>query len=348
MRWNSIWRETVASSVCHRILSGRYDCTYGLPLFHAKSCFISPHFLCSKSRIKISIHTTEQRREKSAHFISSFPFRLPTVTRIIQRIKLQAWSKRARLFIEQWSSYRLWRSFRCFFSWICRFFSIFLIFFQKNLTFSSAGLAISGDASRLMVITGGTIVVLKLANRDVLGATATGGGAPTLVGFGGFNRADAVIKGGEDTVEKTTGDGVTVASDSVTAASDNGVTVSTLAAAGDWVRGGSGSLATGPVETTGRNFTPAIMGFREKEARWTADSVRVVAGGTATELAPGGNEPAFATVGGLRSEWTTEMGSVAVVGTPWPREDFLPKPGMTRVKLEAFWVRWGNALAFWR
>ena len=199
-----------------------------------------------------------------------------------------------------------------------------------------------------MVITDGTIVVLKLANSDVLGATATGGSAPTPVGFGGFNRADAVINGDGDTVETTTGDGVTAASNSVTAASDNGVTVSTLAAAGDWVRGGSGSLATGPVETTGRNFTPAIMGFREKEAPWTADSVRVVAGGTVTELAPGGNEPAFATVGGLRSEWTTEMGSEAVVGTPWPREDFLPKPGMTRVKLEAFWVRWGNALAFWR
>ena len=45
VRWNTIWRETVASRACHRILSGRYDCTYGSPLFHAKSCFISPHCL---------------------------------------------------------------------------------------------------------------------------------------------------------------------------------------------------------------------------------------------------------------------------------------------------------------
>ena len=44
VRWNSIWRETMASSVCHKILSGRYDGTYGLPLFHAECCFISPHF----------------------------------------------------------------------------------------------------------------------------------------------------------------------------------------------------------------------------------------------------------------------------------------------------------------
>ena len=45
VKWNemnTIWRETVASSVCHKILSGWYDCTYGLPQFHAKSCFISP------------------------------------------------------------------------------------------------------------------------------------------------------------------------------------------------------------------------------------------------------------------------------------------------------------------
>ena len=47
VRRNTIWRETVASSVCYKILSGRYDCTYGLPLFHAKSCFISPLFLCT-------------------------------------------------------------------------------------------------------------------------------------------------------------------------------------------------------------------------------------------------------------------------------------------------------------
>ena len=46
VRWNGIWRETVASSVCHRILSGRYDCTNGLPLFHAKRCFIPPPFFC--------------------------------------------------------------------------------------------------------------------------------------------------------------------------------------------------------------------------------------------------------------------------------------------------------------
>ena len=47
VRWNTIWRETVASSMCHKVLSGRYDCTYGSPLLHAKSCFISPHFLCT-------------------------------------------------------------------------------------------------------------------------------------------------------------------------------------------------------------------------------------------------------------------------------------------------------------
>ena len=60
-----------------------------------------------KMKHKISIQTTERRREKSARFISFFPFRLPTVARIIQRIKLQTWSKRVRLFIEKWSSYRL-------------------------------------------------------------------------------------------------------------------------------------------------------------------------------------------------------------------------------------------------
>ena len=43
VRWDTIWRETVASGVCQKILSGRCDCTCGLPLFHAKSCFISPH-----------------------------------------------------------------------------------------------------------------------------------------------------------------------------------------------------------------------------------------------------------------------------------------------------------------
>ena len=43
MRWNSIWRETVASSVCHKMLNGRYDCTYAWPLFHAKRCLISSH-----------------------------------------------------------------------------------------------------------------------------------------------------------------------------------------------------------------------------------------------------------------------------------------------------------------
>ena len=53
VRWNTIWRETVASSVCHKILSDRCDCTYGLPLFHAESCFISPHFLCILSVGKI-------------------------------------------------------------------------------------------------------------------------------------------------------------------------------------------------------------------------------------------------------------------------------------------------------
>ena len=30
LSWNTIWRETGASSVCRRTLSGRYDCPYGL------------------------------------------------------------------------------------------------------------------------------------------------------------------------------------------------------------------------------------------------------------------------------------------------------------------------------
>ena len=47
VRWSSVWRESVASSVRHKIPSGRYDCTYGLPLFHAKRCFISPLILCT-------------------------------------------------------------------------------------------------------------------------------------------------------------------------------------------------------------------------------------------------------------------------------------------------------------
>ena len=48
VRWNSIRCEKVASSVCHKILSGRYDCTCGMPLCHAKCCFISLHFLCKE------------------------------------------------------------------------------------------------------------------------------------------------------------------------------------------------------------------------------------------------------------------------------------------------------------
>ena len=46
VRWKSVRRERMASSVCHRILSGRYNYTYGLPLFRAKRCFTSAPFLC--------------------------------------------------------------------------------------------------------------------------------------------------------------------------------------------------------------------------------------------------------------------------------------------------------------
>ena len=56
VKWDMIWRETVASSVCHKALSDRYDGTYGLPLFHAKSCFIAPHFLCTHNDRKSGIH----------------------------------------------------------------------------------------------------------------------------------------------------------------------------------------------------------------------------------------------------------------------------------------------------
>ena len=51
MRWNTIWRETVASHTCSRTdHSVRYD-TRCLPLFHAKCCFISPHCSCTKYSI---------------------------------------------------------------------------------------------------------------------------------------------------------------------------------------------------------------------------------------------------------------------------------------------------------
>ena len=48
-RWNTIWRETVASHTCNRTdHSVVYD-TRCSPLFHAKRCFISPHYLCTDS-----------------------------------------------------------------------------------------------------------------------------------------------------------------------------------------------------------------------------------------------------------------------------------------------------------
>ena len=39
VRCNTIWGEIGASSVCHKTLSGRYDCTYGMPLFHDEIVF---------------------------------------------------------------------------------------------------------------------------------------------------------------------------------------------------------------------------------------------------------------------------------------------------------------------
>ena len=47
MRWNSVWRETVASHTCNRTDHWVFYDTCCSPLFHAKSCFISPPFLWS-------------------------------------------------------------------------------------------------------------------------------------------------------------------------------------------------------------------------------------------------------------------------------------------------------------
>ena len=46
VRWNSIWRETLASHTCSRTDHSVFCDTRCSPLFHAKCCFISPHFLC--------------------------------------------------------------------------------------------------------------------------------------------------------------------------------------------------------------------------------------------------------------------------------------------------------------
>ena len=64
VRWNSVWRETMASSVCHNILSDRCNCTYGLPLLHAKRCFISPPFLCTENELSHQ-HFHQQHSSKS-------------------------------------------------------------------------------------------------------------------------------------------------------------------------------------------------------------------------------------------------------------------------------------------
>ena len=46
VRWNTIWRETVASHTCSRTDHSVFYDTRCSPLFHAKCCFISPHILC--------------------------------------------------------------------------------------------------------------------------------------------------------------------------------------------------------------------------------------------------------------------------------------------------------------
>ena len=60
VRWSTIfgvkqWRA--ACDVKYWVVGT--DCTYGLLLFHAKSCFILPHFLCTPSRLqnKTATHT---------------------------------------------------------------------------------------------------------------------------------------------------------------------------------------------------------------------------------------------------------------------------------------------------
>ena len=47
VRWNSVWRETVASHTCSRTDHSVFYDTRCSPLFHANCCFISPPFLCT-------------------------------------------------------------------------------------------------------------------------------------------------------------------------------------------------------------------------------------------------------------------------------------------------------------
>ena len=66
LAWNR--GVVMASSVGHRMLIGRYDCLYGLPLFHAKRCLISPPFLGTTSGFPLEIPCGTMRKKRKQSF----------------------------------------------------------------------------------------------------------------------------------------------------------------------------------------------------------------------------------------------------------------------------------------
>ena len=56
VRWNTVWRETVASRMCNPTVHLVFYGTRCSSLFHTKCCFISPPFFCTKIRNRFWNH----------------------------------------------------------------------------------------------------------------------------------------------------------------------------------------------------------------------------------------------------------------------------------------------------